>query len=150
MSIGKGKNDKEIMNKLLKTFLVLVVLAICYSVYLKIQLPQKLEWNRIENNKIAKAVSDTIKKQLKNRRYENIDILDSTYMGKVSLSINNNHYLIFNFDYYTIYYKERYINIMKENYKPPYVIYKDTLFCCISSIFSHDLERLEFEYYALK
>ena len=103
-------------------------------------------WTNVTSNNVPHAVVDTIKKQFKKGVMDNVSILDSSYYGKVSVIITNNHYLLFSFDYCTIYYKESSVTVKKEEYCPPYVIYHGKLYCSLTRHTSNESSLLQMKF----
>ena len=103
-------------------------------------------WTNLPTNKIPFPVFDTIVKQFSKEIRDNVTLLDSTYNGKVTVVINNNHFLLFSFDYCTIYYKNRSVTIKKEEYSPPYVIYQNKMFYSVTRKGVHDSSSLQMKF----
>jgi hypothetical protein len=108
------------------------------------------DWKDISSNNVSKAVVDTIVPQLRNYRPQLITLLDSNYNNKISIETTTNHYILFYFDYYTFHIKNHKINIKTEVFIPPYVIYKDTLFCSETREMTKGIPLLKMKYYLLK
>lgn len=64
------------------------------------------KWVSISEYQVPAVVRDTLDKQRSNKLFELVTILDSSFLGKVSFNIVNNHFVVGGYDYYEIGYKE--------------------------------------------
>lgn len=85
-------------------------------------------WVEVINQDLPKSVLDTLVKQKKNGRFDNVTLLDSNYVGKIFFNITNNHIEFFGYDYYTIQYLDKKIIAKKEYLAPPFIIFKDKIY----------------------
>ena len=132
--------------------LLAFILVVSFSVYFFIKLAtfsSDRTWTNLTSNNAPYLVVDTITKQLLKNRMDFVTLLDSSYYGKVSVAITNNHYLLFSYDYYTIHYKNQSVTIKKENYHPPYVIYQNKLYCSVTRELSSDSSLLQMKFISL-
>jgi hypothetical protein len=128
----------------------LIILGLLSLLLLIRKSPKEDDWKEISSINVSKEVVDKIVPQLRNYRYEYITLLDSTYKNEISVETTINHYIFFFFDYYTFHIKKHVINIKTELFLPPYVIYKDTLFCSETREITKGIPILKMKYYLLK
>ena len=129
-----------------------LILLISVSLYFIIKLAtfsSDRTWTSLTSNDAPYSVVDTITKQLLTNRTDNVTLLDSSYYGKVSVTITNNHYLLFSFDYCTIHYKNQSVTIKKEDYYPPYVIYQNKLYYSATRKLRSDSTLLQLKFISL-
>lgn len=110
-------------------FSALIVIS-CWFIYKFITFTSDREWNTLSLETSPAEVVDTLQKKLKSKDAGPIIILDSSYQGKVSVRFEPNRYSLINYDLFIITYKGKSVTLKGGmDFNPPYVIYKDSMYC---------------------
>ena len=113
-------------------FIIVSALIIISSwfIYKFITFKSDREWNTLSLETSPAEVVDTLQKKLKSKDAGPIIILDSSYQGKVSVRFEPNRYSLINYDLFIITYKGKSVTLKGGmDFNPPYVIYKDSMYC---------------------
>lgn len=110
---------------------------------------EEIEWTSISSQQAPPEVTALIKQQLKEKKYEYIRSLDSSYTS-LSVEITNNHWILFSFDYYTLHLNKQLLRIKKEDFFPPYILYNGRLYYSKTRVLDTDASNLDLNFTILK
>ncbi|MCX6300240.1 MAG: hypothetical protein NTY72_14245 [Bacteroidetes bacterium] len=133
-------------NLALKIIIIAILILFIYKDILPICSAKASEkkWKSIRTGQVATYVVNDFENQNKENDYKNIVLLGKNgarVLGatNLSLSITRNNIWKFRYDFWTIRYNKYSLNIVNKMYTPPYIIYRDTIYCNTNRQFNKQL-----------